>query len=227
MRSGLRRLRGRVFQGLDRLLTEERVLHGIPVSVRMSRFDVGIDQLFENVERALDLIAEHQPRRLRRMQQDVQQISVRRYPVCRAAFYGASRTILLDDYFVGAFPEEQIASSIVHEAAHARIRSGVSAQWTRDRAREERFCRKAELSFARALPEHLGAEIAERAAGSLALSDEDVAPDSDWNEPYLRDILQRIEEISGPAWLKRWMIRKAEQRYPLRTHGEGAMSRRP
>jgi hypothetical protein len=52
----------------------------------------------------------------------------------------------------------------------------------RDRAKEERLCRRAELEFGRALPPELGRPVIERAVGTLTLADDEVAPDIDWAE---------------------------------------------
>jgi hypothetical protein len=69
---------------------------------------------------------------------------------------------------------------------HARVdRMGVSRH-SRDRAREERLCRRAELEFGEALPPELGAPVIQRAIESLALADQDVAPAIDWNEALRR-----------------------------------------
>ena len=62
---------------------------------------------------------------------------------------------------------------------------GVLAE-TRDSAREERLCRRAELEFGQALALELGAPVVERAIASLELSDQDVAPQIDWAEAQRR-----------------------------------------
>jgi hypothetical protein len=127
---------------------------------------------------ALGLIAEYQPHRVRRLPRDMDVIWVREHTMCRAAFYGWPdlRACVLDDFFVGTFPEAQIASSIVHEGIHARLRSA-GVPWSNcqsARAREERLCREAELSFGLAIPN--GEAVAERARLSLLLDDDGVAP---------------------------------------------------
>jgi hypothetical protein len=77
---------------------------------------------------------------------------------------------------------------------HARVdRMGVSP-YARDRAREERLCRRAELEFGQSLPPELGAPVVERAVESLALADHDVAPAIDWDEA-----LRRQNEIDRQA----------------------------
>jgi hypothetical protein len=84
-----------------------------------------------------------------------------------------------------------VASTIVHEGMHARVRQ-YSAIGTRqasapretlepDRAREERICRRAELEFGQSLPRDIGDPVVQRALESLALDDSDVAPAIDWN----------------------------------------------
>lgn len=83
-----------------------------------------------------------------------------------------------------------VASSIVHEGVHARVdrfvhRLGDPSR-QRDRAREERLCRSAELSFGHSLPPGLGAPVIERALQSLALADEEVAPEVDWRVAQAR-----------------------------------------
>jgi hypothetical protein len=72
------------------------------------------------------------------------------------------------------FTPSQIAATILHEAMHARLhRRGFPLQMA-DRARQERFCRRAEIEFGRAVPD--GAAIVARAMATLDARDEDVAP---------------------------------------------------
>ena len=79
-----------------------------------------------------------------------------------------------------------VASTIVHEGLHARVhRMGVREEG-RDRAHEERICRRAELEFGQSLPTDLGAPVVERALASLELADQDVAPEIDWEEAMRR-----------------------------------------
>lgn len=87
-----------------------------------------------------------------------------------------------------------VASTIVHEGMHARVhRMGVKEEG-RDRAREERICRRAELEFGQALPADIGAPVVERALASLQLDDSDVAPEIDWSLAA-----QRIADVDRSA----------------------------
>ena len=93
-----------------------------------------------------------------------------------------------------------VAASILHEGMHARVDrmrlGGVRLDSaSRDRAREERICRRAELDFGLSLPPALGAPVVERARASLALDDAGVAPEVDWAEARRRQ--DEVDRASG------------------------------
>lgn len=171
------------------------VLHGIRVVVDNTRPDIATPDVIQRLDEALALIARYQPWRLRHLQRDLDEIRVVRFP-CRGAWIpdeGACVTELtfLNRRDITAAP---VASSIIHEGIHARVdRMGVS-RYARDRAREERLCRRAELDFGQSLPPELGAPVVQRALESLALADQEVAPSIDWNEA-----LRRQNEIDRRA----------------------------
>ena len=170
-------------------------MRGIPVSVENTRPDIATADVLARLDEALALIERYQPWRLRHLRRDLNEIRVVRFP-CRGAWIpdeGACVTELtfLARRDISAAP---VASSIIHEGMHARVdRMGVS-RYSRDRAREERLCRRAELEFGRALPADLGAPVVQRALESLDLADQDVAPAIDWNEA-----LRRQNEIDRRA----------------------------
>jgi len=87
-----------------------------------------------------------------------------------------------------------VAASIVHEGMHARVHAACNPTTARDRAHEERICRRAELDFGLALPPDLGAPVIERAVASLELDDEGVAPTIDWNEAQRRQ--NEIDQVA-------------------------------
>jgi hypothetical protein len=130
---------------------------------------------------ALDLIATYAPRNFRRMRQDFAGIVIKRFP-CRGAFFHQERECLVELTFTvnPAHTLEEIASSIVHEATHARVARMCGPLAQEQRAREERLCRQAELEFGLALPG--GAGVVERARLALRMSDQDVAPAVNWAE---------------------------------------------
>jgi hypothetical protein len=198
----LLRARTRIFL----VLTAKGTVYNVPVWVTNFRRDTTEDHLFDQIEAALSLIAEYQPRRLHRMLQDVERIWVRQHTLCRAAFWPESRSCILDTFFVATFPPEQIAASIIHEAIHARVHAFCGPGYLERRTREEALCRKAEIQFGLAIPN--GEAIVMRAhEARVAELSEDAIP-IDWAEAYRRAALAEIEQLSAPRWIKRWMARK-------------------
>jgi len=162
-------------------------VRGFRVVVENSRPDIATADVIQRLGEALDLIATHQPWRLAHLRRDVAQFWIVRYP-CRGAYFPGTHTCMTELTFLARqdITAAPIASSIVHEGMHARVhRMGVAAE-SRDSAREERLCRRAELDFGRSLPPDLGAPVVERALASLELDDADVAPAVDWEEAFRR-----------------------------------------
>ena len=162
-------------------------VRGFNVVVENSRPDIRTEDVLQRLGDSIDLIEAHQPWRLRHLRRDLRQFRVVRYP-CRGAYFPAHRACMVELTFLARrdIGPATVASTIVHEGLHARVhRMGVSEEG-RDRAREERICRRAELEFGQALPAELGAPVVERAVASLQLADQDVAPEIDWEEAMRR-----------------------------------------
>jgi len=162
-------------------------IRGFRVVVENSRPDIATATVLARLDEALELIERHQPWRLAHLRRDLAQFWIVRY-ACRGAFFPQTRTCMTELTFLARtdITAAPVASSIVHEGIHARVHAmGVRAE-TRDSAREERLCRRAELEFGQALPFELGAPVVERAIASLELSDQDVAPQIDWAEAQRR-----------------------------------------
>jgi hypothetical protein len=163
------------------------VLRGIRVVVENTRPDIETSAVIERLDESLALIGKYQPWRLRHIARDVKAIRVVRYP-CRGAFIPDERVIVTELTFLARrdISAAPVASSILHEGVHARVHAMGVSPYDRDRAKEERLCRRAELSFGRALPVDLGEPVVERALATLQMDDEGVAPAIDWNEAMRR-----------------------------------------
>jgi len=168
-------------------------LRGFTVTVDNTRPDIATPDVLRRLDDSLALIERHQPWRLAHLRRDLKQIRVMRWP-CRGAFFPEHRACMIELTFLNRrdIGAETVASTIVHEGMHARVHAcGVSAD-NRDRAREERICRRAELEFGQSLPPEIGAPVVQRAIESLALADDDVAPVIDWNVAA-----QRMRDADG------------------------------
>lgn len=170
-------------------------LRGIPVIVDNTRPDIETSSVLERLDESLALVELHQPWRLAHLRRDLREIRVLRYP-CRGAYFPSHRACMVELTFLARrdIGPATVASTIVHEGMHARVhRMGVKEEG-RDRAREERICRRAELEFGQALPADIGAPVVERALASLQLDDSDVAPEIDWSLAA-----QRIADVDRSA----------------------------
>jgi len=187
-------------------LTTRRDVKGLPTTVLNTRPDVDTERVFVRLNAALGLIERYTPYYYRRLRRDFSQIVVQRY-ACRGAYLPDRHACLVELTFAvnPAFSEAQIAATILHEAMHARLhRAGVSLR-TSDRAREERFCRRAEVEFAGLVPG--GKVVLERALASLDASDSDIAPVIDEDLARRRVAKADLESLRIPRWLKRTLAR--------------------
>jgi len=162
-----------------------RTIEGFRVDVLNTRPDIDTAQVYERMAGVLALIRQYQPRRFRRMQRDFSRILVQRYP-CRGAFYPDTRTCITELTFTvnPDFSLAQIASSMIHEGIHARVRAMCHTYDPTQLPREERICRRAELEWGLSVPN--GEPVVARALASLQLQDEEVAPTIDWTEAARR-----------------------------------------
>ena len=169
-------------------------LRDFDVVVDNQRDDISTDVVLQRLDDALELIERYQPWRLKHLREDLRYFLVVRYP-CRGAYFPAERACMTELTFLARtdITAAPVASSIVHEGMHARVHAMRLHPASRDAAREERICRRAELDFGRALPPELGAPVIERAVASLQLADAEVAPVIDWNEAMRRQ--QAVDDL--------------------------------
>lgn len=198
MLGALRELLSRLFAGAPRGVEQERVnVRGFEVLVENTRPDIATPDVIERLDEALGLIERTQPWRFRHLQRDLCAIWVARYPT-RGAYFPVDRACLTELTFLARrdITAATVASSILHEGVHARVDCCGVRPGSRNMAREERLCRRAELSFGEALPASLGAPVIERALESLTLPDAEVAPDIDWEIARRRQALIDEEAAS-------------------------------
>ena len=153
----------------------ERMLHGLPVTVHNTRPDIRTEDVYARLDEALSLLRQYVPHHHRRLPRDFAGILVQRY-ACRGAFFPEPRLCMVELTFTvnRDFSAAQVAATILHEAMHARLHTLGFPLEMEDRARQERFCRRAEVEFGRLVPG--GEPILARALGALQESDADVAP---------------------------------------------------
>jgi hypothetical protein len=173
-------------------MTTHEVL-GIQVVVYNTRPDISTDAVIARLARSLSLIARYVPHHFRHLQRDFAYIVVQRF-ACRGAYFHDQRACLVELTFTvnPDFTDAEVAATILHEAMHARLHALGFPPEMDDRARQERFCRRAEIEFGMLAPN--GERVVERARWTSELSDEEVAPSID---PRLA--AERIAEVDRAA----------------------------
>ena len=166
---------------------------GIPVVVNNTRPDIDTSDVIARLERSLSLIEQYVPHHFRHLRRDFAYIVVERF-ACRGAYFHEQRACLVELTFTvnPEFSDAEVAATILHEAMHARLHVLGFPLEMEDRARQERFCRRAEIEFGLLAPN--GERVVERARWTSELSDEEVAPEID-----PRIAAQRIAEVDRAA----------------------------
>jgi len=168
-------------------------VRGIPDVIDNTRPDIDTTDVIARLERTLELIERFVPHHFRHLKRDFAYIVVQRF-ACRGAYFHEQRACLVELTFTvnPDFSDAEVAATILHEAMHARLHQLGFPLEMEDRARQERFCRRAEIEFGLLVP--YGDRVVQRAQWSADQSDEDVAPVID---PELA--AQRIAEVDRDA----------------------------
>ena len=205
----LGKLRDAVARAAEDRNTLRRTVRGLPVVVVNTRPDIDSEHVLSRLDEALGLIERYQPWHFRRFHRDFAEIWVRRYP-CRGAYISQYRACLVELTFTvnPDFSTAQVAATILHEAMHARLDRRCIEHTPANAAKHERFCRRAEIEFGRAVPG--GAPIVARALATLGAPDEDVAPSIDWDVAAQRvaDVDRAALERSQPLGRNRGLERR-------------------
>jgi hypothetical protein len=188
----LERLIKFVRQATSSTISQFSVL-GIPIVVDNTRPDIRTEDVVARLERCLSLIQRYVPHHFRHLARDFSYIVVQRF-ACRGAYFHEQRACLVELTFTvnREFSDAEVAATILHEAMHARLHALGFPLEMEDRARQERFCRRAEIEFGSLVPG--GRKVVERAQWTAALDDDEVAPVVD---PRLA--AQRIAEVDRAA----------------------------
>lgn len=174
-------------------MTTRTELRGLHVVIDNTRPDIATDDVLRRLDEALGLIERYTPYHFRKLPRLFEYILVERY-ACRGAYFPDQRACMVELTFTvnRGFTAAQVAATILHEAMHARLHMLGFPLEMADRARQERFCRRAEIDFGRVVPG--GEPIVARALAALESSDEDVAP---YVDPALA--AKRIAQVDREA----------------------------
>jgi hypothetical protein len=165
------------------------------------------DIALERVIAAVELIRRYDHAGFRRVQRGVKRILVSWLPGTWGEYHSEIDLCVLNDEHVVA-PETSIAaiaSTVVHEATHARlVRAGVPYDESL-RPRVERICFRAQRAFGRRLPD--GRDVVELAERQLARKDDFASDDAEWHR-----LLDSGRTLGFPGWVLNWAHRRRQSR---------------
>jgi len=154
----LRRVVWRSCQLLFRpaVAVSERVVRATASYRRLEGFSVGFfdqeaaKECSQKVAEALALVRSLDPKRFERMRRDVELVQV--FRMKSSQFSPRWWTCLLDEALVRERSAALIASTLVHEATHARVLRAGIPYWPDLQQRIEALCTRQEIAFASKLP---------------------------------------------------------------------------
>jgi hypothetical protein len=162
------------------------------------------ETVFTKIEQALLLIKTFAPVRFARLQQDVGCIFVMGIDQALGVWREELRMCELEsDYVVSADTSAaDVASTIVHEAMHARLKRWGFGYEEQRRARIERVCFKAERAFARRLPD--GELLVQQAQRQIVRTYDGTL----WtNAASLERDFQTLRGLRWPEWAIRALVK--------------------
>jgi hypothetical protein len=202
---------------IDFYLSVSRVVDGLWIGT----IDVNDELILRRVEEALGLIKAYDKRRYNRLLNDLERVWVRLLPGELGHFSVAISACVLDTRFVldEATSPEMLATVIVHEATHARLRRCGFGYDEDVRPRVEAICHRRELAFVRKLPNAQSArDWAERAMEVMQHPSTEYT-DAAFAKRRLEGYVEALHHLGAPKWLVRtalmigaWRARGRERR---------------
>jgi hypothetical protein len=201
-RHRLPQARPRIVDRMRLAMSIGRHLDGIWIGSRRGR-----PEDLTRVEGALLLIKQHSPLDYARIIRELDRIWVSLSYHGLAEYNHSLRACVLDERYVAdpAATVEQIASTIVHEATHARLeRYGIEYEEQR-RVRIETICFRRELAFAARLPD--SAELQDGIARSLEWyqANPEQFSDAHFQETHMTGGIEALRYLGVPDWIIRAM----------------------
>jgi hypothetical protein len=161
------------------------------------------------VEDALCLIRQHSPLHYSRVIRHLERVWVVLLVDALACYQSPLKACELDERFVlgDTTTLEQIASTIVHEATHARLDNWGITYEEKMRWRIEAICLRRELAFAIGLPE--SAQLQDELERSLEFygPNSEYFSDTNFNERHRQGASEVLRHLGAPDWLAPALLR--------------------
>lgn len=161
------------------------------------------------IEEALQLIKNHNSLHYSRVINNLERIWVRLLPGDAAHYERSLKACMFDERFVllEATTIERIASTIVHEATHARLEQWGVIYVESKRARIEAICIRRELNFVVRLPQSEALQEERARALEWCVGDHDHFSDASFQQRELEGQVDTLRHLGTPERLIRYVLK--------------------
>ena len=197
---------------IDRLrlwLSTSRMVDGLLIDVWGSE-----SQLLTRIEEALRLIKQHDSLHYSRVVNNLDRIWVHLLPDAAAHYDRSLNACVMDERFVllESTTLERIASTIVHEATHARLERWGVVYDEKKRPRIEAICLRRELNFAAGLPDSESLQEEIRSTLEWCASDHEFFSDESFQQREVQGQFDTLRYLGTPNWLVSFLMRVVQRR---------------
>lgn len=188
-----------------------RSIDGLWVGTTESKPHPGL----RRVEHALQLIKLRDPLHYSRVVRHLERVWVRLEHTASACYYHSMRACVLDERYVlqEATTVEEIASTIVHEATHARLQRRDIQYVEKQRRRIEAVCIRRELNFIAKLPHAEPLQEARAYALEWCTGGEhEFFSDSNFATRHEEGSVEALRYLGAPEWFIGFVLKAAARR---------------
>ena len=196
-------------------LSTSRSIDGLWVGTMEGKPHPGL----RRVEDALQLIKLHAPLHYSRVVRHLERIWVRVEHTASACYYHSMGACVLDERYVlqETTAVDRIATSIVHEATHARLERRGIQYVEKQRRRIEAVCIRRELDFVAKLPHaELLREARAHALEWCITGEHDFFSDPNFTTRHEEGSAEALRYLGAPEWIIGFILKVAARRRLLK-----------
>ena len=197
---------------IDRLrlrFSTSRLVDGLLIDVWR-----GEPELSSRIEEALRLIKQHDSLHYSRVVNNLDRIWVHLLPNAAAQYDRSLNACVFDERFVllESTTPERLASTIVHEATHARLERWGVVYDEKKRPRIEAICLRRELNFVTGLPDSEPLQDEIKSTLEWCAGEHDFFSDENFQQREEQGQFETLRYLGAPNWLINTLMRLIQRR---------------
>jgi len=199
----------RLIDRLRLLFSTAQMIDGLLINVWR-----GEPQLSRRIEEALRLIKQHDSLHYSRVVNNLDRIWVHLLPNAAAAYDRSLNACVFDERFVllESTTPERLASTIVHEATHARLERWGVAYDEKKRPRIEAICLRRELNFVTGLPDSEPLQDEIKSTLEWCAGEHNFFSDENFQQREEQGQFETLRYLGAPNWLINTLMRLIQRR---------------